>query len=116
MACEHCLAANDNPTAAINDQNQAFAADLNPPLHLTIVEMAELEVQFGQVCSVADEKGLSPESIDQQTKERLQNLSERCDHLAQVFKTGANLHCFLYLFHKWSEFGHHREVSPFPVR
>jgi hypothetical protein len=43
LACEHCLAANDNPTAAINDQNQALAADLNPPLHLTIVEMAELD-------------------------------------------------------------------------
>jgi hypothetical protein len=91
-ACERCLINDDSPSALLNKKNEALAADLDPALHRTIVEMAELQVEFGQVCSDADEKGLSPESIDQKTRARLQDPSERCTHLADVFRAGPYTH------------------------
>ena len=87
-ACELCLASDQSPTALMNKQYESFAADIDPALHRTIMQMAEVEVQFGQICSGAEAKGLSPDSIDEKTKARLGSLSKRCDRLRDELLAG----------------------------
>lgn len=84
-ACDSCLASSESPTGKLNAQFQTLAAELDPALQRTILEMARLEVQFGRICSESDDKGLSPETIDSETRQRLDSFSETCEGLLDAF-------------------------------
>jgi hypothetical protein len=84
-ACDSCLTSPENPTGKLNAQFQTLAADLDPALQRTILEMSQLEVEIGRICSESDENGLSPETIDSETRQRLDNLSETCESLLEAF-------------------------------
>jgi hypothetical protein len=70
IACDSCLSSDDSRTA-----------HLNATLHVAIGEMMKTTVEIAQIVDAAEREGLNPQTLDSDTKRRLQNLFQKQDRI-----------------------------------
>jgi hypothetical protein len=86
IACDACLASDESPSALLNLQLQALAEAVGHGFADTIRAVTTLDADRIQLIIDSERKGLGPETIDEPTRARLQDLDRQMGQICADFE------------------------------